>query len=113
MKLVINANITIHVHPSNDEVVPLLTEVLARLEDLQRRGTLMMAEIDTLEALVEENTTVVGSAELLIEQIVAMLEAAKTDPIRLQAVIDKLSSSKTSLAEAVAANTPPPAPVTP
>lgn len=72
----------------------------------------MMAQIDDLEAELARNTSVDESVLALITNLLAQIEAAKTDPARIQAVIDKFRANDDSLAAAVAANTPaaPPAP---
>jgi hypothetical protein len=72
------------------------------------QGAFEMATLVELEAQVDANTTVEGSALLLIQGIakqLADLIAAGADPVKLQALADKLKTSADALAAAVAANT--------
>lgn len=72
-----------------------------------------MAQIDDLEAELARNTSVDESVLALITNLLAQIEAAKTDPARIQAVIDKFRANDDSLAAAVAANTPAAPPAAP
>ncbi len=65
-----------------------------------------MADLSSLTAQVEANTTVVSSSLTLIQGLSDALKAAGTDPVKLQALQDQLASSDAALAAAVAANTP-------
>jgi hypothetical protein len=83
-----------------------------KLNYLIQIGETQMALIDDLVADVEAQTTVVGSVKALLEQLKAMLDAAGTDPVKLQAVKDTIAKNTTDLSDAVIANTPaaPPEP---
>ncbi len=72
----------------------------------------MSQQLDDLTAQVTANTDVVNSALTLIKGLAAALEAAGTDPAKLDALKASLKASDDALAAAVAANTPaaPPAP---
>lgn len=59
-----------------------------------------------LEAEVERNTTVDGSALVLIAGLAAQIEAAKNDPKRVQAIVDKLRADNQTLADAITVHTP-------
>jgi hypothetical protein len=91
---------------------------------LQTQGTKIMAdlsalqaELDNLKAEVARNTAVDESAVAAITGLAALVEANKTDPVALQAIVDdlrgtgtELKDSSDTLAAAVVANTlPPPA----
>ena len=65
-----------------------------------------MASLSELETQVKRNEEVEASAIVLIQGIAAKLEAAKSDPVKIQALADELKTSADSLAEAVVANTP-------
>ena len=65
-----------------------------------------MSALDNMEAEVSENTDVVASAVVLLNSISAELAAAKNDPIKIQALADKLDQNSNALAAAIAANTP-------
>lgn len=76
--------------------------VLTAIENL--KGVLMNA-IDNLETEVSQNSDVVASAVALLTSISAELAAAKNDPVKIQALADKLDQNTNALAAAVAANT--------
>ena len=69
-----------------------------------------MAKIDQaiadMIAEVDRNTSVDESASLLLKKLFAIVEANKTDPVALQAAVDKLKASNQALVDAVTANTP-------
>lgn len=83
----------------------LLKPVLDKLDQLIAQGVTMAADLVTLEAQVKANTDLEGSAVLLIQGIATQLQAAKEDPAKIQALVDQLKTSATSLAAAVSANT--------
>lgn len=66
----------------------------------------IMASLDALTAQVTSNTDAIESAITLINNIAAALQAAGTDPVKLQALVDTLKTEDDKLAAAVAANTP-------
>jgi hypothetical protein len=65
-----------------------------------------MAAIDDLTSQVAANTTVEGSAKVLIDGFAARLAAAGTDPTKLAQLQSDLKTSGDALAASVAANTP-------
>jgi chromosome segregation ATPase len=79
-----------------------LTSLILMPERIAR----IMALIDDLTAQVEENNNVIESAITLIQNIKAKLDEAGTDPAKLQALKDALSTQDAKLAAAVASNTP-------
>lgn len=66
----------------------------------------MTQQLDNMTAEVTNAVTVEQSAIVLIQSIAAQLEAAKDDPVKIQALADSLKSNDDALAAAVAANTP-------
>lgn len=74
--------------------------------DLAQMENRIMAALDDLQAEVEENSTVIGSAVALLKGLKEKLDAAGTDPVKLKALSDQLDAQNKALAEAVAANTP-------
>lgn len=66
----------------------------------------MALDLSALQAEIERDETVNGSAIALLSSLAAELEASKNDPAAIQALADKLKSNQDSLAAAVAANTP-------
>lgn len=74
----------------------------------------MALDFTALEAEVTRDESVNGSAATLIEKFAAEIEASKNDPVKLQALVDRMRASQDSLAAAVEANTTPePTPPTP
>ena len=70
-----------------------------------------MLDLTALTAEVAKNEEVDASASLLLKKLFDEVEAAKTDPAAIQAIVDRVRASNDALAAAVAANTPaaPPA----
>ena len=66
----------------------------------------MSAELDRLSAEVERNTSVDAGAIALLNKLAEMIRAGANDPVAMKKLADDLSASSTTLAEAVAANTP-------
>ncbi len=66
----------------------------------------MANSLDALQAEVTRNTEVEASALALIQGLMAQIEAAGTDPVKLKAIVDQLTANDDALASAVAANTP-------
>ncbi len=87
-----------------------------QLEVLKTQGETTMATIDDVKAKVTAQTTVIGGAVTLLKELKAKLDAAGTDPVKLQALSDEIGANTDSLAAAVIANTPvvpPPPPPNP
>lgn len=102
MKL--DINIYVH-HVNSPAEQDFQTRVLKYLDAIYKKECVLMASLDTLTAQVKANEDIEQSAVILIQGIAAQLEAAKTDPVALQALSDSLKASASSLAAAVAANT--------
>lgn len=66
----------------------------------------MAQNIEALETEVSETVGVMQSAKTLIDGFAARLADAGVDPAKLEALRNDLDSNSTSLAEAVAANSP-------
>lgn len=66
----------------------------------------MPLDFTALEAEVSRNTTVDGSAKILITRFASEVAANKNDPAKLQALVDAMRASSDDLAGAVAENTP-------
>jgi len=63
-----------------------------------------MADLGPLETQVTATEGVEASAVVLINGLAAYIEAHKTDPVALQAYVDRLRATAVSLGDAVAAN---------
>lgn len=97
----------IHVyHHFVPESSPKLDLILNLLNKIVKGEEKIMAILDDLEAQVAANTDAEASAVLLLGQLHELLVAAGTDPAKLQALKDKLATSKEALAAAIVANTP-------
>lgn len=83
-----------------------LQAVLTLASRIDGRTKAMAGELDDLKAKVAANTTVIGSAITLLQELKAKLDAAGTDPVALKALSDELGAQDQALAAAVAANTP-------
>jgi hypothetical protein len=63
-------------------------------------------DLTKLEAEVTRLETVDASAELLLNQLFTEVEANKTDPVALQALVDRGRAATDGLVAAISANTP-------
>lgn len=93
------------------EITLKLDQALERILDrdlqaLRHKLENIMAVLDDLTANVTANTNAVQSAITLLQNLKAQLDAAGTDPVKLQALSDALGKNDSDLAAAVAANTP-------
>ena len=106
---IVNSGIVIVDDPAEGRKLDQILNALATLASNQEK---LMALIDDLQADVASNTDAIASAVTLLQNLKAALDAAGTDPVKLQAVKDALEKNTADLAAAVAANTPaaPPAP---
>jgi hypothetical protein len=119
------------IEDTDNQIVTLLTSLVnqsaadgqilaAQLTNLtaqqQKENELMSAMTDAVTALTNQvtaNTTVEGSALVLIQGIAAQITAAAGNPAQVTALASQLKTSADALAAAVAANTPvAPAPPT-
>jgi hypothetical protein len=78
------------------------------LDEIQRKEDLMAGELDLLKAAVAQNTTVIGSAIVLLQGLKEKLDEAiaSGNPAALQALSDELGAQDQALAGAIEANTP-------
>lgn len=72
----------------------------------------MPLDFTALQADVEDETTVDGSAEALIDALAKGAADTKGDQAKLDAFVAQLQQNKTALAAAVQANTPAATPPT-
>ena len=80
--------------------------LLNNLKILVRKGEIQMHTLDEVLAMVAEQTTVVASTKTLLEQLKAMLEAAGSDPAKVNAVFDAIVANTDTLKAAIVENTP-------
>jgi hypothetical protein len=83
-----------------------LDAILQKLQIIELKENKLMADLSTLEADVASNGDAVASAVTLLNGLKAALDAAGTDPIKLDALRASLEANTSSLAAAVVANTP-------
>lgn len=65
-----------------------------------------MLDLTALEAEVARNESVDASASTLLNVLFTEVEAAKNDPVAIQAIVDRVRTSNDALSAAVAASTP-------
>lgn len=87
-------------------VINKLDTILQLLRESKKREVSIMADLTALQAKVAQNTSVIGSAVVLIDGLAAQIEALKTDPVALQALADQLEADSQILAAKVLQNTP-------
>ncbi len=85
------------------------TEVLGVLRDLVREVKKMSKAVDDLVVQVGAMKGVVDSANGLLAKLFALIQGALDtgDLAKVQTALDDLKAQQASLADAVAANTPP------
>jgi len=83
-----------------------LSRIEHKLDQLLLQEEVMAGELDALTAQVAENTSVEQSAITLIQNLAAQIQAAGTDPAKLDALVQQLHGSSAALAAAITANTP-------
>lgn len=95
--------IDVYVHSAED----------GALEDINRKLDILLgiegeivADLSALTAEVQSNTDLDASIIAVVDRIAAELEAAKTDPAAVQALVDQLRTNNASISAAVTANTP-------
>lgn len=72
----------------------------------KKEVTVTMLDLTALETEVTRNETVDGGASALLKRLFDEVEANKTDPVALQALVDRVRASNDLLAASVSANTP-------
>lgn len=99
--------ITINVNAGDDARLERIERLLRHLiRELRIQGEQHMADLSALQAEIENNTSVTGSAAALVQRLADQIEEAGGDQEALDALVDQLRNNDTSLADAVAANTP-------
>lgn len=83
-----------------------LDSIINALSSIAVKVNKAMALIDDVQAGVAANTDAIESAITLLGNLKSLLDAAGTDPVKLQAIKDTLASEDAKLAAAVVANTP-------
>lgn len=83
----------------NVQIVSLLSRVL-KMEEAQ------MAKVDDLISEVASDTDAVSSLENVIDTLIATVEANKTDPAKLQQVLDGMKSNRDRIVQATLKGTP-------
>lgn len=91
-----------------DSIAASIADLTMRVINLEKH---MSAELDRIEASVEQLKTVEASAVALLGSLAQLIRDSVNDPARLTKLANDLDATKVDLAAAVAANTPtPPAP---
>jgi uncharacterized protein YoxC len=80
-----------------------------KLDLILSKGDAMTAALDKLTQEVEETKTAVDSAITLIGGLAQQIRDLKDDPAKLEALANELDAKQKAIADAVAANTEPPA----
>ena len=99
----------LHIHIDVDGMMEKLSVIETKLNKLNTKENTVMADLTAIQAEVANNTNVEASAVALIQNLAGQIAAAGTDPVALGALVDQLQANDTALAQAVAANTAPPA----
>ena len=86
-------------------VAQALQPISSKLDEILRGERKMSAQLDALQAQVEQNTNLEASAVTLIEGLAAQIADAANDPVQIAALSAKLQTSATALAAAITANT--------
>lgn len=100
-----NININIHLHHHDSETEVLLREMDAKLDLILNTQELLMTIAQDLEDEVAAETTVIGSVETVVQNLIDAVKAAGTDQAKLTAVLAAAQSNKARLAALAAANT--------
>ena len=107
-------NFQIGVDPNLFNVLSSIAKALndraTLLAELKAQGASMTTQLQTLTDQVTANNTLIGSAVTLIGGLAAQIQASINDPVALQALADSLKQNDDTLAAALLANTPAPAP---
>ena len=100
--------IDVYVHNEDSGSNSKLTQILSIVKNILGKEVEQNMTIVELNAKVTEQSTVVGSTKLLLEQLAQMLKdaIAANDPAAIQAVADMIVANTQTLADAAIANTP-------
>lgn len=83
-----------------------LDAIEATLAIINRKLDKIMATVDTIQADVTAENTVIDSAVTLLQGLSDQLRAAGTDPAKLDALATSIEGKTAQLAAAIVANTP-------
>jgi aspartokinase len=97
---------THHIYHADGKLNQRIDEILRILQDIRRKEVIEMADLKILKEKVIKIETVGDSMKETMIGIAAALEAAKTDPVAIQAIADELSMKADEWAAAVVASTP-------
>lgn len=110
--MLVTINVNVAGSPEQERLASierLLTEILYNQRRQAQESGNMSEQLVRLQAEVEENTEVIGSAVTLIGGLAQQIRDLQDDPAALAALADQLDAQTASLAAAVAANTTQPA----
>ena len=98
----------VHIHNEDSGTNSKLNQILSIVKNILGKEVEQNMTIAELSAKVTEQSTVVGSTKLLLEQLAQMLKdaIAANDPAAIQAVADMITANTQTLSDAVIANTP-------
>src|SRR6266436_3509172 len=87
-------------------VLEICRDIKQQLNRIEQGENTMAGELDNLTAQVTQTTNVEQSAIKLLTNLHDLLVNAGTDPAKLTALANTLSTEKDTLAAAIIANTP-------
>lgn len=93
-------------HKKLDTIIYEQTLVNRRVKLLLEGYIKVMANLDSLKAALEADTSATNSAITLIEELAAQIKAVSADQAAVDALADQFAAQAKALADAVAANTP-------
>jgi len=96
-------HVYLHTDPADSRK---LDQIIQLLKVQQKEILTMAASVDDVIAAVQKETTVEQSVITLLNQFASQVQAAGTDPIKLQQALDLITSNTAALSAAVTANTP-------
>lgn len=101
---ILNIEVHLYVHDNADD--KKLDQILKLLQTVILKENQMAATLDQVLTDITDLNNVEDGVIALLTQIKAMLDAAGTDPVKIQAVADQIAAMKQKAADAIAANTP-------
>jgi uncharacterized coiled-coil protein SlyX len=98
----------VYIHNEDFGANSKLNQILSIVRNILGKEEEQKVTIAELNTKVTEQSTVVGSTKLLLEQLAQMLKdaIAANDPAAIQAVADMITANTQALSDAVIANTP-------
>ena len=95
-----------HIYHADKKLNQKIDAIMRILQNIRRKEVEEMADLTILKEKVTKIETVGDSMKETMIGIAAALEAAKTDPVAIQAIADELSTKADDWAAAVVASTP-------